>query len=92
VDELTSLGNVWSVTFESAPEHLQQLLTDKGVAIRYGKNEELLLDVPDVTALNGAIDLMRAEGALISAIVPQRLSLEEMFIDVINREGGAGVK
>jgi ABC-2 type transport system ATP-binding protein len=92
VDELTSIGSVWSVTFESAPEYLRQLLVDKGFKLRYGKNEELLLDAPDVTALNGAIDVMRAEGALISAIIPQRLSLEEMFIDVINREGGAGVK
>ena len=92
VDDLTSLGNVWSFSFESAPEHLQQLLADKGFQIRYGKNHELLLDVPDAAALNGAIDLMRTEGALITAIVPQRLSLEEMFIDVIEREGGAGVK
>lgn len=92
VDELTSMGNVWSFKLENVPDHLQQLLTDKGLGIRYSREDEVLLDAPDVTSLNGAIDLIRAEGVLISAIVPQRLSLEEMFIDVIEREGGAGVK
>ena len=92
VDELTRIGNVWSIEYENAPEHLQKLLQEKDFNIRTSDDKEILLDADDLTALNAAIDLMRAEGVLISGVRAKRLTLEEMFIDVVTREGEAGVK
>ncbi len=92
VDELTSVGNVWAIRLQDAPEHLPKLLTEKGFQLREPDEDELMLEAADLATLNGAVDLIRAEGVQIAGIRRRRLTLEEMFIDVIEREGGSGVK
>lgn len=46
-----------------------------------------MIEVPDTSGLNAAIDRLRAEGLLITAITPTRQTLEEYFIDIVGKEG-----
>jgi len=92
VEELTDVGNTYSVVLHEPPANLVGLLGEKGIAAREGGDGEVLLDVPDLAGLNGAIDAIRAGGVMIRSISRKRLTLEEMFIDVIDKEGGVGVQ
>ncbi len=44
------------------------------------------LDVADINELNGCIDILRSEGVLIKSIEPVRVTLEQLFIDIIEGE------
>lgn len=46
-----------------------------------------MIEVSDTAGLNAAIDKMRAEGLLITAITPTRQTLEDYFIDIVGKEG-----
>ena len=92
VDDLTDVGNTYKIEMEAPPPGIAPILAEKGLGVRSFEDGVLMLDVPDIPALNAAVDAIRAQGGLIKGIARRRLSLEEMFIDVIDREGGAGVK
>ena len=92
VEELTDVGNTYSIVLHEPPPNLVGQLGEKGIAVRAGGDGEVLIDVLDITGLNNAIDAIRAAGVLIRSISRKRLTLEEMFIDVIDKEGGVGVQ
>ncbi len=89
VAELTMQENVYRVGVEGAvpDELLTQWEATRVHAEREG--DALLLGLEDVAALNAAIDQLRGHGVMITDISQKRQSLEDMFIDVIAREGQA---
>ncbi|HUX06446.1 MAG TPA: ABC transporter ATP-binding protein [Acidobacteriota bacterium] len=92
VDALTDVGNTFALELEEPPPGLLEMLQSKGIAVRGDGNGELLVDVPDLAELNAVIDYLRSQSILIRSIRRKRISLEDMFIDVIGKEGGAGVR
>ncbi len=92
VDDLTDMGNAYALELQEPPPGLRDILRGKGISVRDGGDDEILVDVLDLPSLNAVIDHVRSQGILIRSIRRKRLSLEEMFIDVIGKEGGAGVR
>jgi ABC-2 type transport system ATP-binding protein len=91
IDELTpTTGNV-RVRLASAHEDLEQLLAGLGRELkRLEPGAFELLGLED-GQLDQAVDRLRAAGLSIRAIEPRRLTLEEAFIDEVQRSGkGAG--
>jgi ABC-2 type transport system ATP-binding protein len=92
VKDLTDLGNTYAFELKQMPENLPEILRGKGLTVRSVGESELQIDVFDLPALNDLIDFIRSQGVLIAGVRRRRLTLEEMFIDVIGKEGGAGVR
>lgn len=91
VEELTSGGNAYSVTVSELPEAKANALKDKKAGLTIEENS-MVVECEDVAGLNAFVDTLRGEGLLIEEIRKKRLTLEEMFIDVIEKEGGASVR
>ena len=86
VRELTTTENTYRVGIRGAlpePLRLQWEATRTGMR---EENGELVFFLPDVDALNGVIDQLRAAGVTITSVAEKRQSLEDMFIDIITRE------
>ncbi|MBN1448245.1 MAG: ABC transporter ATP-binding protein [Bacteroidetes bacterium] len=89
VKELTMQENVYHVQIDgSVPQELWM----QWEATRVGVQQDgatLVLSLGDLRDLNAVIDQLRSHGILITGISQKRQSLEDMFIDVISREGNA---
>ncbi len=55
-------------------------------ALVVSSNGALEVEVPDLEALNGLIDALRAEQALIAEVSPLRAELEDVFVEVVGEE------
>jgi len=89
VKELTLEENVYHVDIDGG---VPQELWTQWEATRVGAQQDgstLVLSLGDIRDLNAVIDQLRAHGVLIRGITQKRQSLEDMFIDVISREGDA---
>lgn len=87
VQELTTDAHRYRMEVDGLSEETERKI--ESVALFCSKDGRYLdVSVDDVDALNGIIDLLRADRVRIGSIVPQRMSLEDMFVDVIEAEAG----
>lgn len=88
VKELTEKKQEYRFIFEGidAPEFAKKLLPENGGLI--DKDNSVKINVHDTDELNRFIDLFRSNNLLISSIIPQKESLESIFIDLINKSEG----
>lgn len=86
VRELTTTENTYRVGIRGAlPGQLRLQWEATRIGMRE-ENGELVFFLPDVDALNGVIDQLRAASVTITSVAEKRQSLEDMFIDIISRE------
>lgn len=86
VSDLTSPRSAWQVEVRKAPP---QALEAACRRVPDAKVADGRVEVPgDVAALNALIDALRGQGVEITAIVPRRDSLEDVFVKVLS-EGEA---
>jgi ABC-2 type transport system ATP-binding protein len=89
VKELTMQENVYHVHIDGS---VPQELWTQWEATRVNVQQDgttLILSLGNLRDLNAVIDQLRSHGILITGISQKRQSLEDMFIDVISREGNA---
>jgi ABC-2 type transport system ATP-binding protein len=88
VKELTEKKEEYRISFEG--ELKEELLT--GVqGLKKNKENNFTLNVADIGELNRTIDILRDRNILIKEIIPQKNTLEEMFISLI-QEADKGEK
>ena len=83
VEDITTNKELYKISFDSpVPESLIE--NDlREFSVRAGENYSYTLKVNDISSLNKFIDEVRKHNLNIHSIVPQRSSLEEMFITLI---------
>jgi ABC-2 type transport system ATP-binding protein len=87
VDELTSEGSQYTFTFEGdVPEAVLEETRARAYQLTRDQ-QKITARCTDPGELNRLIDLLRSHDVQITAIVPERSSLEESFIRLIKREG-----
>jgi ABC-2 type transport system ATP-binding protein len=88
VKELTEKKEEYRISFEG--ELKEELIT--GVpGLKRNKENNFTLNVADISELNRTIDSLRDRNILIKEIIPQKNTLEEMFISLI-QEADKGEK
>lgn len=91
VEELTAGDNSFAITVSELTDSALAQLREKTADLNVEENV-LTITCESSQDLNQFIDAIRNQGVLIEEIRRKRLSLEEMFIDVINKEGEASVQ
>lgn len=88
VKELTERKLEYRFMFDrpEALDKVKTLLPANGNPVT--KDNSININVNDTTELNRFIDLFRSNNLLISSILPQKESLESIFIDLINKSEG----
>ena len=89
VDDLTRQGRAWRlVTSPLPPDTLDALgpALDASAVDHPDGLVRSLLTLPDRTALNHALDRLRADGVEVEALEPARQSLEDLFVEVVQDE------
>jgi ABC-2 type transport system ATP-binding protein len=84
IDELTPRTGAVEVDLRETPEDLEEYLKDHGRGFSLRDNG-FQLELND-NELDGLIDHLRARGLSILAITPRRLTLEQSFIGLIQRD------
>ncbi len=86
VDELTSSGSVYSIGINSAlPASLKNEMNTMGLAWTEGENS-IQAEFRTNAELNRMIDLLRSSDVEITSVIRQKNSLEESFINLLQRE------
>jgi len=88
VQELTTSEQRFRIHAEVKNDELMKKIRDRASTAEV-QNSHIDVAVPSAESLNKIIDLLRQHGALIQAIVPQRQSLEDSFIQTIQTSGTA---
>ena len=85
VQELTADAHRYRLEVEGLSEEVEREIAE--IAL-FSSRKDRCLDVSlnNLDELNRIIDLLRAEHVQIGAVVPQKTSLEEMFVNVIEAE------
>ncbi|KXK55862.1 MAG: ABC transporter ATP-binding protein [Chlorobi bacterium] len=86
VKELTAMQKLWRIEVDALQQEQLRTLLPRIPACTVTENA-MLLTAETLTDLNHAIDAIRSAGILLSAVRPERQSLEDLFIDIIT-EGG----
>ncbi len=84
VEELTSTKETYDITLEKALD--SELLSNQFSTLTPENTEKKIYSarVEDLAALNATIDRLRSNKVNIVSILPKKVSLEEMFITLIN--------
>ncbi len=88
VEDLTFRGRAWYVTATPLPAEVAEAL-DGMVGDPTERPDGLVrqaLTLPDRAALNAALDRMRGAGVEVEAVEPARLSLEDLFVEVVSSD------
>ena len=87
VKELTETGRLYRIEVDAGQQDLLP-----GALSSYRPREiagaAATIEAESPEMLNAAIDSLRAEGMLITAITPVRQTLEDLFIDIVQNGGG----
>ena len=89
VDDLTRQGRAWRLVTSPLPPGTLDALGAALEASAVDHPDGLvrsLLTLPDRTALNHALDRLRADGVEVEALEPARQSLEDLFVEVVQDE------
>ena len=84
VKELTHKGEDYVIEVESCSPEMEQEVRNLVLSCER-KEDQLRVSVKDPKEINGVIDALRARGADIRAVVPQKTSLEDLFVTLISR-------
>ena len=90
VKELTEKKEEYKLSLEGAIENLSDRLN--GIGIFKIAEGNYSVKVSNVTELNKLIDILRSNNILLKEIIPQKNSLEEMFISLIKESDLTGIK
>ncbi len=82
VAALTARGLEYRLAADGIDAAAEAALAAAGVALAAG-NGHRILSAPSLEALNGAIDALRARGALIRELAPLKNSLEDVFVGLV---------
>lgn len=89
VSDLTKTENRYELkTLGPVPRSAREKLEANGVTVG---GDTISLVAGDAQGIQPAIDLLRGEGAAIRQITEVRSSLEEVFMEAVNRQEGGGV-
>lgn len=83
-------GKGFAVKANGVSERLHQAVADGATTHEAGADHSEFL-FPDQESANRAIDLLRAEGALILTVTESRSTLEDVFMAAVNESQTAGV-
>ena len=81
--ELTEQPNAYRVTVGGELGPLHDELRQRGAAVA---DNTITVTGDDATGVNALIDLLRQRGLLIEAVVPERFSLEDVFVDAVKQD------
>lgn len=82
VEELIAVQRQYRLRVEGDPDAAAAVCRRMGAEVR-AEGEELAVAVSDTDHLNGLIDALRGEGIQLLALVPHKVSLEDVFIEVV---------
>lgn len=82
VKELTEKKEEYKINFEGEQRLIEENLNGKSFVRNTDNSYSVKLE--DLNELNKLIDTLRSEGILLKEVIPQKNSLEEMFISLIN--------
>ncbi|MFQ6083515.1 MAG: ABC transporter ATP-binding protein [Candidatus Aminicenantia bacterium] len=82
VEELTRKSLEFKVKVNNFNQYLSKKLMKETLSFNQNENY-LLFSVKNIPQLNKIIDYLRSNQVEIEAIIPQKVSLEDMFIDII---------
>ncbi len=88
VRELTEQAHIYRVE----ADHEQAEIFAASIARfapRQLEQASAVIEVPELRDLNAIIDRLRSDGILITAITPMRQTLEQLFIDIVERENAS---
>ncbi|PAP77177.1 ABC transporter ATP-binding protein [Rubrivirga marina] len=87
VDELTRRDRAWRLVTSPLPSATRDAL-DGVLAVEGATHPDGLVrstaTLPDRTALNAALDRLRADGVEVEAVEPARQSLEDLFVEAVS--------
>lgn len=83
VKELTEKKEEYRLTIESNSTAFQMPTEYNGVSINHISGDSYIIKASDINQLNRFIDYLRQNSILISGIVKEKSSLEDMFISLI---------
>jgi ABC-2 type transport system ATP-binding protein len=86
VQEFTAIKQQFEIRVDK-PQEFKQLCADLDIPCHL-TGHQLTLVLPDYEALNSVVDKARANGFLILAIQPRKISLEDYFIQVLDENRG----
>jgi ABC-2 type transport system ATP-binding protein len=92
VEDLTRRGRAWHLTTSALPAATAAALADvlDEPTERPDGLSRRLLTLPDRPALNAVLDQLRADGVEVEAVEPVRVSLEDLFVEVVS-DGAAAL-
>ena len=82
IDELTRRDARYRMVAEPADERLLEAFRATGAGVER-VNGHLLLAVRDLAHVNALVDRVRAQGSSLKELVPDRSSLEDVFVDLV---------
>ena len=92
VDDLTRRGRAWHLVSTALPPETAAALADAvapeadGAPPRPDGLARSLVTLPHRAALNAVLDRLRADGVEVEAVEPARLSLEDLFVEVVGED------
>lgn len=89
VKELTETKEEYTLTVEKSDLEIEKY-SNKNILITKSIDNSYSVKVDDIKTMNRLVDQLRVDSILISEIVLQKKSLEEMFISLINEEEKGG--
>lgn len=84
-DDLTSEKEIYEFNFEPAAVDAESIFNSMQIAFNKLALNRYSVKLTGEQQLNALIDLMRKNNVLIKSIIPQKVSLEEMFISLIKK-------
>jgi ABC-2 type transport system ATP-binding protein len=84
LDELTEHTTEYRITADGDLGELKGEIEKRGGSL---KKNTIQLPGDDLAKVNALIDLLRSKGHSIESVVPQRFSLEDVFVEVLGGEG-----
>jgi ABC-2 type transport system ATP-binding protein len=91
VEELTAGDNSYTIEVEAIGEEIVETLRSKIAGLVIDK-KTIVVTCENISDLNALIDTLRSNNVMIEEIRRKRISLEDMFIDVISKQGEASVQ
>ncbi len=84
VEDITTQKEEYKITVDQLSEDLFSEEEAARFKLKKSAENKLVIRVEDAEELNGFIDLIRSRAVLIRSVEPQKSTLEEMFISLIN--------
>jgi ABC-2 type transport system ATP-binding protein len=82
VEELTQKSLEYKIKLNEINKKIKEFLKHEGISYNFEDNY-LYISVKDIKQLNRVIDYLRSNEVEIEAIIPEKISLEDMFVNII---------